>query len=327
MRILSQLVGLAALLAVLVAGTSAEAQMTMRLGNIYPADHSIGKGTTRFAELVAKKSNGQIKVEVFHDSALGSEREVAESVKAGMLDLCVSGLAGVGRFAQALQVVELPYLYRDLDQIQRVGQAIRPDLENLFGGVGLRVLAFYYLGPRDMVARRPIRGLDDMRGLKFRVPESPMYVGMARALGANPTPIAFPEVYMALQSGVVEAAEGGVDTLWFNKWYEPAKQVALTHHILQLFYLTMNDGAFQKLNPAQRQALVEAGWESAEYQLDQLKMLNTQSLDKMKSAGATVIPIPDVTPFVNALAPFNQKYAEGLGPGAANLLQRIKELK
>ena len=305
----------------------AAAQVTLRMGNIYPADHSTGKGAERIADLVSKKTNGQVKIEVFNDSKLGNEREIAESVKAGSLDMCMSGLAGVGRYVQTIQVLELPYLYRDLDQIHRVGQVVGPDVEKLMLSVGIRTLGFFYLGPREVAAKRPIRSIDDMKGLRFRVPESPLYVGMARSLGANPTPIAFPEVYTALQSGVAEAAEGGVDTLWNNKWYEPAKNIALTHHILQLFYVTINEAVFQKLSPAQRQALQESVLEASVYQLGLNKDFNSSLLDKMRGAGATVISIADMQPFVKALESFNKSYAEKIGPEAVNLLEKATTVK
>jgi tripartite ATP-independent transporter DctP family solute receptor len=327
MKTAGKFVGLAAIMAALFLVTPAQAQVTLRLGNIYPADHSTSKGADKLAELVAQKTNGQVKIENFHDSKLGNEREIAESVKAGSLDMCISGLAGVGRFVQTVHVLELPYLYGDLDQLHRVGQALGPDVEKLMLQAGIRTLGFFYLGPRDIAAKRPIRSLEDMKGLRFRVPESPLYVGMARALGANPTPIAFPEVYTSLQSGVAEAAEGGPDTLWANKWYEPARNIALTHHILHLFHVSINEGSFQKLTPAQRQALQAATREASAYQLELIKAFNNESLDKMKAAGATIIPITDIQPFVKALEPFDQSYAEKLGPDAVKLLQRIKEVK
>ncbi len=327
MKTAGKFVGLAAIMAALFLVAPAQAQVTLRLGNIYPADHSTGKAADKIAELVAQKTNGQVKIENFHDSKLGNEREIAESVKAGSLDMCLSGLAGVGRFVQTVQVLELPYLYRDLDQLHRVGQAVRPDVEKLMLQVGIRTLGFFYLGPRETTAKRPIRSLEDMKGLRFRVPEAPLYVGMARALGANPTPIAFPEVYTSLQSGVAEAAEGGVDTLWNNKWYEPAKNIALTHHILQLFYVTINEGSFQKLTPTQRQALQEAVQEASVYQLGLIKDFNTSLLDKMKAAGATVIPIADLQPFTKALEPFNKTFAEKIGPEAVSLLEKAMAVK
>jgi tripartite ATP-independent transporter DctP family solute receptor len=327
MKTAGKLVGLAAIMAALLWVVPAQAQVTLRLGNIYPADHSTSKGADKLAELVAQKTNGQVKIENFHDSKLGNEREIAESVKAGSLDMCISGLAGVGRFMQTVHVLELPYLYTDLDHLHRVGQALGADVEKLMLQVGIRTLGFFYLGPRDIAAKRPIRTLEDMKGLRFRVPESPLYVGMARALGANPTPIAFPEVYTSLQSGVAEAAEGGPDTLWSNKWYEPARNIALTHHILHLFHVSINEGSFQKLTPAQRQVLQEAVREASVYQLGLIKDFNNASLEKMKAAGATIIPIADLKPFAKVLESFNKSYGEKIGPEAVSLLEKVMAVK
>ncbi len=316
-----------ALAAVVVAAGAAEAQTTLRLGNIYPASHSIGQAVDRLAELVARKTNGQVRIEAFHDAKLGSEREIAESVKAGSVEMTVSGLGGVGRFAQVVQVVELPYLYKDLDHLARVGDAVLPDVSALMTKAGLRTLGFFYLGPRDVASKRPIRTLADMKGLKFRVPESPLYVGMARALGAVPTPIAFPEVYTSLQSGVVEAAEGGPDTLWSNRWYEPAKHIVLTHHILHLFHVTINEAAYQKLAPAQRDALTAAVKEASAVQLGLIKAFNDESVVRMKAAGATVITPSDPEAFRAALEPFDKAFAERLGPEAGALLVKIQSVR
>ncbi len=311
----------------LFASDVVHAQTTLRLGNIYPASHSIGKGVDRLAELVAQKTGGQLRIEVFHDARLGSEREIAESVKVGSVEMTVSGLGGVGRFVQAVQVLELPYLYDDLDHLARAGDAVLADVSALMVKAGLRTLGFFYLGPRDIVSKRPIRTLADMKGLKFRVPESPLYVGLARALGAVPTPIAFPEVYTSLQSGVVEAAEGGPDTLWSNRWYEPAKYVVLTHHILHLFHVTINEQAYQKLPPAQRDALRAAVEEASQVQLGLIKGLNAESLDRMKAAGATILTPEDPEAFRKALGSFNREFAEKLGPEAARLLEKIRAVR
>ncbi len=324
-------VGIAAMLAGLVMlcfPRSAAAQaVTLRFGDIYAESHSNSKGAYKFAELVAQKSNGQIKVEVFVDSKLGNEREEAESVKAGTLDIAASGLSGIGRFIQPIHTLELPYIYRDLDHMSRVSVAIAPDVEKILVKSGLRNLGFFFLGPRDIAGKRPIRSLEDLKGLRFRVPESPLYVGMARTLGSTPAPVAFPEVYTSLQTGVVEAAEGEPGTLWSTKWYEPAKFISLTEHIWHFRYVAMNEAAFAKLTPAQQKALQEAGSETTKYQLGLVQEFNKESMDKMKAAGATIVPIADKRPFEKALEKFNREYAEKLGPEAVALLDKAMSVK
>ncbi|MBI2164480.1 MAG: TRAP transporter substrate-binding protein [candidate division NC10 bacterium] len=200
-RILRCAVGMvlvAGLLALLSPGVGVAQTVTLKFGDIYAETHSNSKGAFKFAELVSQKTKGQVKIDVFVDSKLGNEREMAESVVAGSIDMVASGLSGIGRFIQPIHTLELPYIYRDLDHMNRVAETLAPDVDKILRKSGLRNLGFFYLGPRSIAGKRPIRSLEDMRGLRFRVPEAPLYVGMARALGATPTPVAFPEAYTSL---------------------------------------------------------------------------------------------------------------------------------
>lgn len=311
----------------LPAGRASAQVLTLKFGDIYAESHSNSKGAFKFAELVSLKTGGQVKIDVFVDSKLGNEREMAEGVVAGTIDIVASGLSGIGRFIQPIHTLELPYLYRDLEHMRRVAEALAPEVDRILRRHGLRNLGFFYLGPRSIAAKRPIRSLEDLRGLRFRVPESPLYVGMARALGATPTPVAFPEAYTALQTGVVEAAEGEPGTLWSTKWYEPAKYVALTEHIWHFRYLAINEKAFQRLTPSHQRAVLDAGREASSYQLGLVAEFNRESLEKMRSAGAVIIPIPEKRPFAQALERFNREYAEKLGAEAVALLEKALAVK
>ena len=301
--------------------------VTLKFGDIYAESHSNSKGAFKFAELVSQKTKGQVKIDVFVDSKLGNEREQAEGVVAGTLDIVASGLSGIGRFVQPIHTLELPYIYRDLDHMNRVAAALAPDVDNILRKSGLRNLGFFFLGPRSIAGKKPLPNLADMRGLRFRVPESPLYVGMARALGATPTPVAFPEAYTSLQTGVVEAAEGEPGTLWSTKWYEPAKYISLTEHIYHFRYVAMNEKAFQRLSPAYQQALQEAGKETTTYQLSLVAEFNKDSLEKMRKAGAVIVPVADKGPYEKALEKFNREYAEKLGPEAVALLEKAMKIK
>jgi TRAP-type transport system periplasmic protein len=328
-RILSAtaLACMAAIAASLTLPALARAQTVLRFGDIYAESHSNSKGAMKFAELVEKKSGGQLKVDVLVDSKLGNERELAEGVVAGTVDIVASGLSGIGRFIQPIHTLELPYIYRDLEHMSRVSDALLADVDNIFRKNGLRNLGFFYLGPRSIAGKRPIRTLEDMRGLRFRVPESPLYVGMARALGATPTPVAFPEAYTSLQTGVVEAAEGEPGTLWSTKWYEPAKYISLTEHIYHYRYLVVNEKAFQRLSKPLQQALLDAGKEATAYQLGLVREFNNDAIEKMRTGGAVIVPVADKRPFAKALEKFNHDYADKLGPEAAALLTKAMAVK
>ncbi|CAO3433426.1 TRAP transporter substrate-binding protein [Azospirillum doebereinerae] len=303
------------------------AQTVLKLGEIYAATHSNGMAVQRFAELVGKKSNGTVKVEVFLDSTLGSEREIAESLVAGTIDLAPSGLSGIGRFFPDAQVLELPYLYRDLQHMERVAKAVAPDIDALFRTKGVKNIGYLFLGPRSLASRKEIHKLEDMKGLRLRVPESPLYVGLARALGAIPTPVAFPEVYSSLETGVANAAEGEPATLWTTKWYEPTKSVSLTKHIWHYRFFAMNGKKFDSLPADQQKALLDAAAETMEYQAGLQEEYNRKALEDIKAAGVKIVETQGLDAFADALVDFNTGFAKKLGPGAEALLAKVRSVQ
>ncbi|WP_445503417.1 TRAP transporter substrate-binding protein [Microvirga sp. G4-2] len=327
--ILKRLMTIAAIgTAAMVTFTSASsAQTVLKLGDIYAQTHSNSLADKRFAELVEKKTNGAVKVEVYLDSTLGNERELAESVIAGTIDIAPSGLSGIGRFVPDAQVLELPYLYRDLKHMQRVAMAIAPDVDKMFQAKGIKNLGYLFLGPRSLASRKEINTLSDMRGLRLRVPESPLYVGFARALGAVPTPIPFPEVYTSLETGVADAAEGEPATLATTKWYEPTKSVSLTKHIWHYRFFAMNGNKFNSLPQDQQKAVHEAAQEAMEYQVGLVEEFNNKALDEIKGAGVKIVETKDLDAFAKALVEFNTEFAKKLGPTAEALLQKVRTVQ
>ncbi len=265
-----------------------------------------------------------MKVEVFHSASLGSEREVAEGVRSGSIDMGYSGLPGYGSFVPELQILEMPYLYEDLDEVRSVAEKLSPDLEQLLAGGGLRLVGYVFDGPRMTLATRPLRSIDDFRGLKFRVPQSPLYVTMAKAFGAIPTPVAFPEVYTALQTKIAEALEGSPTTLYTGKYYEVAKNLVRTDHIFYVAYVAMNPELFKKLPADHQRAILEAGRESSAYNLELAKKGIQEDLDRLKASGVQTFT-PDKAPFRMAVKDANEKFAESRGARALQLYQRVKE--
>jgi TRAP-type transport system periplasmic protein len=313
-------------LALGLAQNAAAADFEIRLGNLYPQAHSIGVAADAFARLVDEKTGGRVVVEVFHDSVLGSEREMTEAVQTGSLEMVTSGLAGIGLYVPGIHVFELPYLYDSLDQLAGVVEALEEDIQANLTAHGFRALGYNYQGPRSTASVKAMRSFDDFQGLRLRVPEAPLYVGMAQAMGANPTPVAFPEVYMALQTGVAEAMEGGPDTVFANKFFEVAPYYVLTEHIFHVLYMAINAGFFDSLPADIQDALVEAGREATVVQLEAIRQLNQESLDTMRAGGTEIIELADKDSFRDALADFNDEYAATRGPDAVALLARIREV-
>ena len=307
--------------------TMAQAETTLTLGDIYAADHSNTLADKRFAELVAERSKGEVSIEVYSDATLGNERELAESVVSGSVDIAPSGMSGIGRFFPELQVLELPYIYKDLDHMQRVAKVIAPDVQAAFEAQGIHNLGFLFLGPRSIASKRAINTIEDMEGLKLRVPESPLYIGFAKALGAVPTPIPFPEVYSAIETGVAEASEGEPATLSTTKWYEVTKSVSLTKHIWHFRFIPVNAAKFSTLTPEQQGIVEQAAADAQAYQAGLVNDFNTKALDEMKNAGVTIVETQGLDKFAERLAGFQDEYAASLGDKAVALLAKIRSVQ
>jgi len=305
---------------------AADPDFKIRFGNLYPQAHSIGIGADKFAELVTQKTGGKVKVEVFHNSVLGSEREMTEAVKTGSLEMVVSGLAGIGLYVPGIHVFELPYLYNSMDHLKKIAYQLEPEMQKLLTAKGFRTLGFNYQGPRSTLCVKSLKSLDDFKRLRLRVPEAPLYVGMAKAMGADPTPVAYPEVYTALQTGIAEAMEGSPDSIFNNRFYEVAKHLTLTKHIYHVLYVAINEKFYQSLPADVQKALIEAGKESSEVQLAATVKFSEESLEKMKSEGLEVIELADLKPFQTALQSFNESYAQQKGPEAVEMLKKIQAI-
>jgi tripartite ATP-independent transporter DctP family solute receptor len=316
-------VGGAATAMVVGGPASAQAPLTLRFASLYPAAHSASRTAIKFAELVEQKTGGKIKVELFHNASLGNEREAAEGVKLGSIDVAYSGLGGFGTYVREFGVLELPYLYESLDELKTVVDKITGTLENRMSPNGVEIVGYLFDGPRVTLSTRPLNTFADFKGLKFRVPQAPLYVQMAQAMGAIPTPIALPEIYTALQSRVADAMEGTPTSIYTTKYFEVAKNVARTDHIFFVAYIGMNGPLLKKLPADQQKAIRDAGREATAFNLQIAKAAVNEDFDRLKAAGVA-FTTPDKKPFQEAVKEMSQKFAAGLGPQAEELYRLIK---
>ena len=322
-RFLSLLGGVAFAAATLA---TANAQETIVLGDIYAADHSNSVAEAYFADLVKERSNGELIIENYFDSTLGNERELAEGVVSGSVDIAPSGVSGIGRFFPQLQVLELPYLYSGLEQMVEVADAIAPDVDAAFESQGVKNLGFLFLGPRSMASAKPIHTIEDLEGLRLRVPESPLYVGLAQFMGAVPTPVAFPEVYTALETGVAQAAEGEPATLATTRWYEPTKSVSLTKHIWHYRLMPMNLDRFNSLSAEHQQILLDAAKDTMVYQAGLVNEYNERALQQIRDAGIEIIETQGIEILAERFQEFHDSFAGDLGPEAVALLDKVRTI-
>ena len=312
-------------LAALARPAIAQQAKTLRFGSLFNPNHTSSKSSDKFAELVESKTGGKVKVQVFHNAQLGNEVQVGEGVRTGTIDVGFAGSSGFGGYIRDIRVLELPYLYKNFDALHAVFTDLFPVLTEIFAANGVQLLGNIYEGPRMTLATKPLRGLDDFKGLKLRVPQAAVYIEMAKALGAIPTPVALPEVYTALQARVADGLEGAPSTLLTGKYYEVAKNLLRTDHIFNATYVGMNPRTFQSFEPAIQAAILEAGREATVYNLGLVKKAADEDLETLSKTGITMLT-PDTAPFRAAVAPANQRYAEGLGGKAMELLTKAKEI-
>ena len=210
----------------------AQKTIVLRLAETHPQDYPTTRGDYEFARLVKERSGGRIVIEVYPGSQLGQEKAVIEQVQFGAIDLTRVSISPVAAFVPRLNAFQMPYLYRDETHMWKVlkgdiGKELLASLEP-FGFIGL---GWFESGARNFYnSKRPIRTPADLKGLKIRVQESELMMGLVSAFGAVPTPMAFGEVYSALQTGVVDGAENNWPSYFSTSHYEVAKYITLDEH-------------------------------------------------------------------------------------------------
>ncbi len=304
--------------------------VVLKAAHVFKPDFSAAKGVADFASLVAKKTNGSVKVEIYPNSQLGNERECLEGAKMGTHDIALTGAAGWAILNPKLGTFELPFLYRDMAHQQKVfTSGMAQTVDKMFGQANLKFLCYYGYGLRSTLTKdKPIRKLEDFKGMKIRVPEVPIFVKTFRALGANPTPINYGEVYTALQANVVEGVEGSPEGMVSMKFTELCKYYSLTKHQSPPILMAINKGTFEnKLSAQQQKQVLEAAAESAQNEFDKVVEANQKAIEFMKANKVEVVELPASE--VKKIEKAVQVVYDDLGKkyGGIDLIAKIKAVK
>lgn len=303
----------------------AQAPRSLRFGHVQPPEGEINRGILRLAEALREGSGGRLRLDNFPSSQLGGERDMLTQVSSGTLDFCITGPGILGSWVRPISILESPFLTRDFTQLQRMfaHPAVQGMRRQLAEARNMRVMEPWYYGTRHMTTRdKPIRQPEDLRGLKMRVPEAPLFVDMMRTLGAAPTPMSLGEVYLSLQTGVIDGQENPLPTIAANKFMEVQKFVNLTGHILVPLVPVMSEQSFTALPPADRDILLAA---LAEGQAvgSRLTMDSEARLRGEFEARGTQFVDSDRAAFQRALAPLYTRYEEVWGKGVHGALQAL----
>lgn len=241
--------------------------IVLKLAETHPQDYPTTKGDYEFARLVKERSKGRILVEVYHSKQLGEERAVIEQVQLGAIDMTRVSISAVSAFVRELDAFQLPYLYRDADHMWKVlngpiGEEILKKHE-AYNFVGL---GWFEAGSRNFYTKKPVKTVNDLKGLKIRVQQAPLMVAMVQALGAIATPLPFGEVYSALQTGVVDGAENNWPSYLSTSHYEVAKYFIVDEHTRVPEITVASKKVFDKLSKEDRALLIQAMRDAQPYQ-------------------------------------------------------------
>ncbi len=279
------------LVGVLVLGLAAAANaadFVFKLGHIADPENPYAKGAEKFAQLVKEKTGGKVEIQVFPSSQLGNQRDLVEGTQFGTIDFTMTSTAVLGNFLPQIAVFDLPFIFRDVQHaykaLDTVGMEIAQKLQ------GMKLLAYYENGVRHMTnSKRPIRKPEDMKGLKIRVMEQPIYIEMIKALGGNPTPMAFGELFTALQQGVVDGQENPAAHIYTARFFEVQKYISLTAHTYSAEPMLVSLAAWNKLPKELQEKVQAAANESKDWQRDLCRQLEEGYWTKIRESGKSEI--------------------------------------
>jgi len=283
--------------------------IVLRLAETHPQDYPTTKGDYEFARLVEERSGGRIKIEVYYGSQLGQEKAVIEQVQFGAIDMTRVSISPVASFVPKLNAFQMPYLYRDEAHQWKVlkgdiGKNLLASLEP-FGFIGL---GWFEAGSRNFYnSKRPITKPEDLKGLKIRVQESELMMGLVSAFGAVPTPMACGEVYSALQTGVVDGAENNWPSYFSTSHYEVAKYFCLDEHTRVPEIIIGSKISLGRLSKADQELIKQAALDAIDYQRAEWAKYEQISIHKVKAGGSQITYIGDKTEWQKLMDPLYKK--------------------
>jgi tripartite ATP-independent transporter DctP family solute receptor len=286
----------------LVACASAMAQTKLKWAHVYESSEPYHKEALWAAQEIAKRTGNRYQIEVFPASTLGKETDINQGLTLGTVDIIYTGQLFAGRTFGPLAIGGAPFMFRDFDHWKRYRES--PLFKELSDGYqqksgGNHVSALTYYGERHVTSNKPINKPEDMKGLKIRVPDAPLYTMFPRAVGANPTPIAFAEVYLALQNGTVDAQENPLPTIDAKKFYEVQKYIVLTGHITDALLTIVGGPTWNKLSDADKKIFDEVLREAANRCTNEIVDIEKNLGAEFTKRGKNVVKV-DRKPFRDA---------------------------
>lgn len=262
----------------------------MKIGSVNAKDRSLTKGMVKFGEIVEKETNGAIKVQVYSDGVLGGDRQTLEGLQMGTIHGTTVSTGPIAAFAPRFDAFDLPFLFKDKATAFKVvdgpiGQEVLKDLEK----VGMIGFCYWENGFRNLTNnKRDVKTIDDIKGLKIRTLESKVHVETWKTLGANPTPMAFNQLYSALEQGVVDGQENPYGNITANKFYEVQKYLTNTRHVYNASPFIVSKKFWDTLSDKEKEIVKKAALEARDYQRQLNEKEDQDSLAELKAKGVKI---------------------------------------
>ncbi|RTL61426.1 MAG: DctP family TRAP transporter solute-binding subunit [Hyphomicrobiales bacterium] len=317
--------------ALLVAGVafspSAFAQTKLKWAHVYEVAEPYHTEALWAAEEIKKRTNGKYEIQVFPASQLGNENQINEGLGLGTVDIIYTGAAFAGSIHKPIAITNAPFVLRDFDhwKAYRESKLFRDIAKGYEDKTRHKVITLTYYGQRHVTANKEIKKPEDMKGMKLRVPPAPLFLMFTKSVGANATPIAFAEVYLALQQGTVDGQENPLPTIMAKKFYEVQSHIMLTGHITESLVTIVGSHVWPKLSEDEKKVFQDVLSEAASRATGQIREAEGKLVDEFKKLGRTVVEV-DREAFRKAALPLHNDPSAGGGWSQAeyDALQALK---
>jgi tripartite ATP-independent transporter DctP family solute receptor len=319
--------GVLAWIIALALAMPAAAQTKLKFAHVYETSEAFHKEALWAAGEIAKRTNNKYQIDVFPASSLGNEQQIAQALPLGTIDMAYLGASFVGATYKPISIVNAPYIWRDFEHWKAYSQSrfLTELTDGYFKQTGQKIIALTYYGARHTTANKALNTPADMKGMKLRVPQAPMYMMYARAVGANPTPISFADVYLALQNKTVDGQENPLPTIQAKKFFEVQSHINLTGHILDNLTTVVASSLLKKLTP-EEQGIFQAVFKEASARAGASIHESEQKLvDWFKQQGKTVVT-PDLKAFREAAVKIHNDASAG-AVWTKDLYDRLQAVK
>ena len=287
-----------------------------------PEGHPAVAGMKKFTEIVTAKSGGKIKVNLFYNGTLGSDQAVVSAMKGGTIEMSVMNSGILASEAKELAIFDFPFLFaNEKESDALVDGPVGKKMHALLEQKGLVGLAYWELGYRQMTnSKRPLNKVEDIAGLKLRVIPNPINVAWVKALGANPTPLPFPEVYGAMEQGAIDGQENPISVIAANKFWEVQKHIALTNHQYNPQSVIFSKKVWDTLTAAEKKIIDDAADEAAIFQRKESRAAVAANLELLKKNGMTVTTFSpaEVAKLRDKMKPVIAQFSASVGEATVN---------